>query len=177
LFSALSESPVVAIDIQQQFSDLPRIVQGRAVLNLRRLEQPAQVGRDVADVVAETNCVPEHFAAALLGAAGGFEEAPGFDLLQLDQQLGTGDLPDWFVAESWEDEGLQHPFGFFVGLDRAFAPADFAGEGGKVVPADLFEGRFARESQGLLLRLAFGARIFPIRQQATGSIAPVTSHR
>ena len=41
------------------------------MLDLRRFEQPAQVGRDVADVVAESDSVSEDLATALLA------EAPG----------------------------------------------------------------------------------------------------
>jgi hypothetical protein len=43
------------------------------MLDLRCFEQTAQVGRDVADVMAETDRVSEHVAGALIVAADLFE--------------------------------------------------------------------------------------------------------
>jgi len=49
--------------------------------------------------VPETDGVPEHLAAALPGATGGFVKPLHLDLLELDEEIGGCDLCDGAIAE------------------------------------------------------------------------------
>lgn len=168
----------VGVDVQQQLADCARIGGGRVVLDLRCFEQPTQIGGDVPDgVVAESDSVPEDLAASLLRAAGSLEKALRFEFLQLHEQLGCRDLADRLIAELREDEGLQHPLRFLIGLDRALTPADLASERGKVVTGDLLERGGLRQFQRSLFRLALGARVLAVGDKSARGVPALASRR
>jgi hypothetical protein len=147
------------------------------MLDVRRFEEAAKIGSNVAYGMSESDGMSEHFPAALLRATSGFVHPLRFNFLELDQEGGCRNLRDGRVTELREDESLQHPLRLLVGLERTFAPTDLAGEGSEVVSCDLLESRGSGEPQLLLLGLALGTRVPALSDQTAGGIAPLTGHR
>lgn len=82
---ALRLAPLVFVRPGELRSD--RLGNGGVVFNERRFEKAAQIHRNVALRESQSHRMAEDLPALLFGAARGFMEVLGFDLLKNEQQF------------------------------------------------------------------------------------------